>query len=521
MVRYHVPKHLQAHIDYITPGVKFSAPLRKRVVDDSANTESHGRRPGRVNISPSHRPHSSSPPPECPPDLPSSLQNCSTSATPACFKALYNIPDATRNDTCNNLGVYELGDIYAQADLNAFFAAYAPYVPKGTHPVPALIDGAIAPVVQASPWNTGESALDLELLHSLLYPQSLTLYQVDDLYYNQLETYDGGYDGFLNTFLDALDGSYCNYTAYGITGDSPGIDPTYPDPHGYTGSLQCGVYKPTRVISISYGEAEADLPANYQKRLCSEFMKLGLQGHTVVSASGDTGVGSSAGDVSETGCLGSNADIFSPLSAASCPFVLAVGATQFQANQTILDPESAMEFTLKSNHLTVSSGGGFSNYFRRPSYQKAAVTHYFSHHPPPYPSYTTNFNTWVNSTSNITKGVFNRNGRGIPDVSALGANFPTILQGDKELLSGSSVATPVWAAIITMINQERTAVGKGPVGFINPVLYQSSEIMRDVKNGSNPNCGTEGFKAVEGWDPVTGLGTPDFPKLLKLFLSLP
>ncbi len=67
---------------------------------------------------------------------------------------------------------------------------------------------------------------------------------------------------------------------------------TQPDPArgGYKGQPMCGVYQPTRVISTSYGEAEADLPINYQKRQCSEFMKLGLQGHTFFFSSGDYGV---------------------------------------------------------------------------------------------------------------------------------------------------------------------------------------------------------------------------------------
>lgn len=33
--------------------------------------------------------------------------------------------------------------------------------------------------------------------------------------------------------------------------------------------------------------------------------------------------------------------------------------------------------------------------------------------------------------------------------------------------------------------------------------------------------GTLGFEAVKGWDPVTGLGTPNYPKMLELFMGLP
>jgi tripeptidyl-peptidase-1 len=71
------------------------------------------------------------------------------------------------------------------------------------------------------------------------------------------------------------------------------LDPSYPDPNpgGYKGQLQCGVYKPTNVISISYGDGEADLPDFYMKRQCNEWMKLALQGTTIVMSSGDNGVG--------------------------------------------------------------------------------------------------------------------------------------------------------------------------------------------------------------------------------------
>jgi len=44
---------------------------------------------------------------------------------------------------------------------------------------------------------------------------------------------------------------------------------------------------------------------------------------------------------------------------------------------------------------------------------------------------------------------------------------------------------------------------------------------KQITTGDNPGCGTNGFNAVSGWDPVTGLGTPIFPKLLDVFLALP
>lgn len=138
-------------------------------------------------------------------------------------------------------------------------------IPQGTHPTLDSVDGAVAPnpVTSAGP----ESDLDFEISYPIIYPQNSILFQTDDPVYEANYTYEG----FFNNFLDAIDGSYCTYTAFNETGNSP-IDPPYPDPQagGYKGNLQCGVYKPTNVISISYGGQEADLPASYQQRQCNE-----------------------------------------------------------------------------------------------------------------------------------------------------------------------------------------------------------------------------------------------------------
>jgi tripeptidyl-peptidase-1 len=84
-----------------------------------------------------------------------------------------------------------------------FFTSYAPNIPNGTHPIPAFIDGATAPVPQSDAGN--ESDLDLAIALSLIYPQSVTLYQTDDSAYGK-EFRFIGFNGLFNTFLDALDG---------------------------------------------------------------------------------------------------------------------------------------------------------------------------------------------------------------------------------------------------------------------------------------------------------------------------
>jgi tripeptidyl-peptidase I len=74
---------------------------------------------------------------------------------------------------------------------------------------------------------------------------------------------------------------------------------------------------------------------------------------------------------------GLNAPRFNPNFPASCPFVIAVGATQINSGATVNDQEIASE-------RVILSGGGFSDIFPMPSYQKAAVTNFLKDYPPPY-----------------------------------------------------------------------------------------------------------------------------------------
>ena len=424
-------------------------------------------------------------------------------------------------------------------------------IPQGTYPISRLVDGATA---DTSVGNAGSEAdLDFEAAMPLIYPQQAVLYQVDDERIQANMTMGKTpYIGFWNTFFDAIDGSYCTFSAFGETGNCVKpecLDPSYPDnaPGGYNGSLQCGVYEPTNVISISYGGGEADLPAYYSKRQCTEIMKLGLQGVTVVISSGDDGVASGAFDGGNyDGCAGEG-QIFFPASDATCPYVLAVGGTEFDLAEPLTTGggvgggSSSSSSSSSSNHtgnytspsssasahvprLTeratsrFGSGGGFSNYFPQPMYQSDAVAEYFDKVTLPFSGYVDMGNA---NFSGAGSGVYHIGGRGYPDVSAIGDHYVTVLNGGWALIGGTSLAAPVWAAVLTLVNEERLALGKKPVGFVNPVLYAHPEVFNDITSGSNPGCGTEGFPAAEGWDPVTGLGSPNYPKLVALFKNLP
>ncbi|CAK7264271.1 hypothetical protein SEPCBS119000_000903 [Sporothrix epigloea] len=516
---YHVPHQVREHIDYVTPGIRLRRDLgndrrlqhRQQVEDEDRRRSLHARYMGKVDLG------------SYSPDLvmsfpPTNLTNCDRFVTPECIRHLYGIPLGSTAYPGNEMGIFETFSLYySKEDLNLFFEKFAPFVPNGTCPIPRLIDGAIGDTAQ--PYAGSESNLDLQSAIPLIYPQDTVLFQVDDVHIENGELmHTSNYKGFFNTFFDAIDGSYCSFEAFGEKGNcvTPEcLDPVYPDPapYGYNGTLQCGIYKPTNVISISYGYGEADLPDYYVKRQCLEIMKLGLQGVTVVAASGDSGVGSYYDDGGNIDGCGGNGTIFYPTALVACPYVLAVGSTLMQA----AEPASPGQIPLYKERSTESfaSGGGFSNYFPTPNWQVQAVRDYFEHTELNFTGYHDMGNR---NFSDVGDGVYHIGGRGYPDVSAIGDRFVIALKGRWSPGGGTSLSAPIWGAVLTLINEHRLANGMRTLGFVTPALYTYPEVLNDVTVGSNPGCGSPGFTAGKGWDPVSGLGTPNFPKMLDLFM---
>lgn len=328
----------------------------------------------------------------------------------------------------------------------------------------------------------------------LVWPQKTVLFQVDDEWYQLDQTKETTkYIGFFNStsfssapsrssacqvdnhnppaFFDAIDGSYCNMEAFGEKGlcNRPEcLDPEYPNPNadsGYQHPAMCGTYEPTNVISISYSGIEAGLPYSYMQRQCLEVMKLGLRGVTVVESSGDFGVGGRRWD-SKAGCLGPNGDVYSPRTMSNCPYILSVGATTL-----VDDPDNDGSFK-EVAPTSFASGGGFSNVFDTPSWQKKHVRSYLCRANATGLGYVGGGHNYSNVGTQPGK-LFNRAGRGYPDVAAIGDNYLVYMQGFATRLSGTSVAVPIWASILTLINEERLAAGKGSVGLIHPVLVSA------------------------------------------------
>ncbi|KAH8979803.1 subtilisin-like protein [Lactarius akahatsu] len=230
-----------------------------------------------------------------------------------------------------------------------------------------------------------------------------------------------------------------------------------------------------QTISTSYANYETDYALDHARAACDLFMQLGARGVSVLFASGDKGVGAD--------CVTDGKVRFRPIFPASCPWVTTVGGT------TDFWPEIAAGL----------SGGGFSDYFKRPDYQNEAVTTFFE-----------NF-------GNTYRGLYNDSGRGFPDIAAQAYNIGIIYRNKYTVVHGTSCATPIVAGIISLLNDYRISQGRRPLGFLNPWLYGIARAgLNDITSGSNPGCNTGGFPAIVGWDPVTGLGSVDFQRLQRL-----
>ncbi|RDW68183.1 hypothetical protein BP6252_09579 [Coleophoma cylindrospora] len=391
-------------------------------------------------------------------------RSCWNNVIPDCVADIYNIsytPDASSPSTIGIAGFLEQ---YPSLDyVHTFLQKYSPrrnssgYSPLYNFKVEAINGGL--------PINNGsgvEAILDTEYSMSFTQPLNVTYYSTGG------RGPDLGANGIEVGPTQSADEPWKEFLEYMLAKD----DETLP-----------------QVLSISYTDNEQDIPRPYANLVCDLFMQLTSRGVSILIASGDGG----AAGIGYQDCYandGTQSHVkFLPTFPVGCPYVTSVGAT---GNYLPAAPSSL-------------SSGGFSDYFPRPTWQdKAALT-------------------YIDSLKGSHDGFYNKSGRGIPDISAVGSRFLIGAGGFEWLQSGTSASTPVWAAIIALINDKRMRTGKPSLGFLNPILYSSnlSAAFDDVVTGSGGSCtwGSNvelGWAATPGWDPVTGLGTPNFPKLLEI-----
>ncbi|KAG1752361.1 peptidase S8/S53 domain-containing protein [Suillus paluster] len=352
--------------------------------------------------------------------------SCNNTVTISCLRQLYNAVDYSTSATNGNkLGITGYLEEYANnMDLQQFYQLQNPSAQGSNYTFVSIKGG------KNNQSDAGmEANIDTQFGFGLTWPTPGTFYST------------GGEPPFDPDLLTTSDTN---------------------EPYSYDTLPQS--------ISTSYGDDEQSVPHSYATRVCDGMAALGARGVSVMFSSGDGGVGD--GDAYPAQAFGHQCysndgrktPMFLPVFPASCPYVTAVGGT-------VNIPETAANF----------SGGGFSNYFPRPSYQDAAVSAYLASLAP-----------------GTYKGLYNSTGRAYPDVSSQAVNFAFIYQGQTASGAGTSCAAPAFTAFVSMLNDARINAKKSALGFLNPFLYSAGyAALNDITEGRNPGCQTEGFNLYD------------------------
>lgn len=218
------------------------------------------------------------------------------------------------------------------------------------------------------------------------------------------------------------------------------------------------------VISISWGQAEIGWTQQSLDSYNEAFKAASVLGVTICVAAGDQGSDDSVGD--------GNVHVDFP---SSSPWVLACGGTKLVVKGNKVSSETVWHESSDS-----ATGGGVSNYFPLPDYQKTAKVPL---------ALDTKFK-----------------GRGVPDVAGNAdpqTGYKVRVDGQNMIIGGTSAVAPLMAGFIALINEQQ----KKSAGFINPLIYSTRGVCRDITQGNNITTSTnKGYKAGKGWDACTGLG---------------
>ncbi len=218
------------------------------------------------------------------------------------------------------------------------------------------------------------------------------------------------------------------------------------------------------VISISWGAAEVNWSTQALDNFNEAFKSASALGVSVCVASGDSG--------SRDGETDGKVHVDFP---ASSPYTLACGGTHLEVSNDTIQRE-----TVWNDSTDSASGGGVSGYFPLADYQSNAGVPL---------EIDTQFK-----------------GRGLPDVAGNAdpnTGYNVLVDGQKMVIGGTSAVAPLMAGLIALFNEEY----QKPSGFINPILYSTPGLCRDITEGDNKttSAGT-GYSAGSGWDACSGWG---------------
>lgn len=221
-----------------------------------------------------------------------------------------------------------------------------------------------------------------------------------------------------------------------------------------------------QVVSMSWGGGEfsGETSSSYEGHFA------GKSGVTFVASSGDYGK--------------------PPSWPAISPSVLSVGGTNLKLTSTNTWSSETGWGNGSWSFFLGGSGGGISQYFAQPSYQKGVVTQSTTKRTNPDVAYDADPNTGVNVYDSVNGGWM--------------------------VVGGTSAGSPQWAALLALADEGRAAAGKTALGFTQtlPAIYQmTAGNFHDITSGNN------GYAAGAGYDLVTGRGSPKAASVINDLVS--
>jgi kumamolisin len=235
------------------------------------------------------------------------------------------------------------------------------------------------------------------------------------------------------------------------------------------------------VISISWGQSEDQWSAQSRTAMDSAMADAAALGVTVCVAAGDNGSSDGATDGSV------HCDF-----PASSPHALACGGTRLEGSSQTITAEVVWNDATGGGGGNGATGGGISDVFPLPSWQ---------------------------ANAGVPTPAGGSGGRGVPDVAGNAdpvTGYPIVSDGQQTVVGGTSAVAPLYAGLIA-----RLAQGTGKkFGLLQPLIYAGVQPAADVPGFNDITQGNNGaYSAGPGWDPCTGLGSPNGQALLKRLSS--
>jgi kumamolisin len=233
-------------------------------------------------------------------------------------------------------------------------------------------------------------------------------------------------------------------------------------------------------ISTSWGECEPQTSPQFDRLEFFIFRRMAAQGQSIYAAAGDDGA-------FDCGNGSASVTVDDP---ASQPFMVGVGGTTLH----LAAGGGYGSETTWNDGQGSAGGGGASAIWPLPSYQQGVG--------------------------------FSTTHRNVPDVSLddnPNTGYAIFLNGriGFNVIGGTSAAAPLWAAFTALVNQQRAAAGKTPLGFANPVLYalagnstSYAAGFHDITQGTNLV-----FPAHTGYDNASGWGSFQGDSLLSALVG--